>query len=54
MHSEVGAIITIISKRNGQILEYFIQENDLIYLTSKFQKHKSKLRIFTYSNNTRA
>jgi len=42
------------SNKNGQMLEDFIQENNLICLTSKFQKHKSKLWTFTYANKTRA
>ena len=42
------------SNRNGVLLEDFIEENNLAYLNTKFQKKSSKLWTFTYANGARA
>ena len=42
------------TNRNGTHLSSFIEENELLCLSSKFQKNKSKLWTHTYANGCKA
>ena len=42
------------SNRNGEHLTDFTLENRLTRLSTKYQKRKGKLEIYTYANNTKA